>query len=443
MRNQLTRILIFVTLILFSQAVFSQSHRNKVRALRKQRKEIQHLINLTDKQLRQTKQKEQHTLKRINTLQANLTDRKELINNYNKEINLVEEKINQLEKEKKQLEFQLKQLKKDYKQLIQSTQIQKGPYAKLQFFLSAETFNQSWRRLRYLKEFAEYRKEQLAEIKAVQETLNAKSDTLNTNRQGIEQLLEAKRLEHTKLEFAQKKEKKCLVTIRKQGKKLSKEFQKQVLKRGQIDKKIENVIREEIQKAEQRKRRLAEKRRKETIRKKKRSRKSSKNIAPSSSQKQRVDNRINRKTITYSTNDTRLSGNFAKKRGRLPWPVSRGYISKRFGKHRHPTFRHVTINNKGTYFKSPKGATAKAIFEGVVTRRFSLPGSGNAVIIQHGKYRTVYANLTNIYVKVGDRVKGNQAIGAIYVDEEKGYAELLFQIWKRTSLENPERWIRR
>lgn len=433
--NRIIQILFFVFLMMFNQTLFSQSR--SVKELRKQRKEIQQLINLTDKQLRKTKQKEKNIFHKINALQENLTDRKELIKNYNKEIQLVQEKINQLEKEQENLEIKLKQLKKDYKRLIQSTQVQQSSYSKLQFLLSGKTFEQTWRRLRYLKEFTEYRKKQLEDIREVQKELKAKSDTLKTNRKGIEQLLIAKRLEHTKLNKAKKREKEILTIIRQKEKKLSEEFQKQVNKRTQIDKKIEKVIKEEIRKVAERKKR--EKIRKELIRKKKLA---SKNKG-SKTKKTTVDKNIRRKTITYKENDTRLSGDFAKKRGKLSWPVSRGYISGHFGKHKHPTFRQVTINNRGTYFKSPKGATARAVFAGVVTRRFSLPGSGNAVIVQHGKYRTVYGNLTNIYVKVGDKVKGNQPIGAIYVDEEKGSAELLFQIWKGTILQNPEQWIRK
>ncbi len=417
MRNKIIQILFFIFLITFNQTIFSQNR--SVTELKKQRREIQKLINLTDKQLRKTKQKEKNILKKINVLEGNLTARKELIKNYNKEINLVQRKINKLENEQKELEIKLKGLKKDYAKLIQSTQIQQNKYSKLLFLLSAETFYQTWRRLRYLREFTDYKQEQLLEIKAVQEELSNKSDTLNFNKKGLKKLLKTKRIEHNKLYLTQKREKTFLTSIRKKEKKLSKEFQNQVSKRAVIDRRIEKIIKEEIRKEAKRKR-----------------------IKKRNQRKSKVSKRPI-KSVKPTIHDTKLSKNFAQNRGRLPWPVSRGYISKRFGKHKHSTFRNVTINNKSTYFKASKGATARAVFEGVVTRRFSLPGSGNAVILQHGKYRTVYGNLTKIYVNVGDKLKVNQPIGMIYVDEEKGYAELLFQIWKGTILQNPELWIRR
>ena len=138
-----------------------------------------------------------------------------------------------------------------------------------------------------------------------------------------------------------------------------------------------------------------------------------------------------------------LAGGFANNRGRLPWPVDRGTISGRFGTQPHPELKHVTINNKGTYFRSPSGTNARAVYDGVVTRRFTLPGSGSAVIIQHGTYRTVYGNLSNVYVREGDRVSAKQSIGQIFTDTESGQAELQFQIWSGSSMVNPEGWITR
>ncbi len=139
-----------------------------------------------------------------------------------------------------------------------------------------------------------------------------------------------------------------------------------------------------------------------------------------------------------------LSGNFERNIGRLPWPTSNGFISGHFGIQQHPVLKHVTTNNKGVYIQTPSGSTARAVFEGVVTQRFSIPGSNNAVIIQHGNYRTVYANLTQIFVRGGEKVNANQPIGKIYTDDEDGNkTELYFQVWDGKTLQNPERWITR
>jgi murein DD-endopeptidase MepM/ murein hydrolase activator NlpD len=137
-----------------------------------------------------------------------------------------------------------------------------------------------------------------------------------------------------------------------------------------------------------------------------------------------------------------ISGNFAANAGRLPWPVERGFISGKFGIQPHPTLKYVTTNNKGIYIQTTAKTNARAVFEGIVTQRFSVPGSNNGVIIQHGQYRTVYANLTTIYVRVGEKVSAKQRIGQIYTDAENdNKTELFFQIWKERAILNPESWI--
>jgi murein DD-endopeptidase MepM/ murein hydrolase activator NlpD len=126
----------------------------------------------------------------------------------------------------------------------------------------------------------------------------------------------------------------------------------------------------------------------------------------------------------------------------LPWPTSNGYISGHYGVQAHPVLKHVTTNNKGIYLQTPARSNARAVFEGTVTQRFSIPGTNNAVIIQHGEFRTVYANLTEIYVNVGDKVSAKQSIGRIFTDSDNdNKTELYFQIWQGRGLLNPESWI--
>ena len=147
---------------------------------------------------------------------------------------------------------------------------------------------------------------------------------------------------------------------------------------------------------------------------------------------------------TLTKEEKLISGNFAANQGRLPWPTDKGFISGRYGVHPHPVLKHVTTNNKGIYIQTPAGTNARAVFEGEVTQRFSIPGSNNAVIIKHGEFRTVYANLTSIYVNVGDKVSAKQSIGKIYTDgENDNKTELYFQVWKGKVLQNPESWVAR
>ena len=126
----------------------------------------------------------------------------------------------------------------------------------------------------------------------------------------------------------------------------------------------------------------------------------------------------------------------------MPWPVERGVVVGSFGLQQHPVLQHVTINNKGIYIQCPPGSAARAVFEGEVTQCFAIPGSNNIVIIKHGLYRTVYANLGKVTVHPGDKVSAKQPIGTVYSDpEEDNKTELYFQVWKDKSINNPELWL--
>ena len=137
-----------------------------------------------------------------------------------------------------------------------------------------------------------------------------------------------------------------------------------------------------------------------------------------------------------------VAGNFEKNKGKLPLPVEKGFISGHYGIQPHPFLDKVQVNNKGTYIQTPAGSDARAIFEGEVTQCFSVPGSNNSVIIKHGNYRTVYSNLTTLYVKAGDKVSTKQKIGKVFTDKENdNKTELYIMVYKDTEIQNPETWL--
>lgn len=110
----------------------------------------------------------------------------------------------------------------------------------------------------------------------------------------------------------------------------------------------------------------------------------------------------------------------------------------------HPVLKYVTINNKGIYIQTPSGTQARAVFEGVVTNLFTVSASNYAIIVQHGQYRTVYSNLTDVLVRVGQKVSAKQNLGRIYTDPDNdNKTEMYFQIWKDRNILNPESWIAR
>ncbi|NLO72207.1 MAG: peptidoglycan DD-metalloendopeptidase family protein [Porphyromonadaceae bacterium] len=444
-----------------------QAHSQTVEQLRKERKEIQDRINATNKLLQQTQKEEKASLKKLKTLQRNLNDRRRLINSYNAEILALDRKMNQLISERTKLESQLEELKQEYAKLIQNTQMNRNSYSKLMFLLSAKNFDQTLRRARYLQEFAEFKKKQVNQIEDVKKQIELKTDSVEQNKNEKLTALKTKELENIKLKKEEGDEKVLLAELQKEEKKLAEEFRAHQRKRDQIDNRIQQVIAEEIRKAEAKRRAEEARKRQEEARRKAAEALAKKNAegkkqtsapTPATSTPTpppvtkpaetptvaKAEPKTSSESVSALTREeSLLAGGFANNRGRLPWPVDRGVISGRFGTQPHPELRHVTSNNKGTYFRSPSGTNARAVYEGVVTRRFALPGSGSAVIIQHGTYRTVYGNLSSVNVREGERVSAKQVIGQIFTDEASGQAELQFQIWSGSTMLNPEGWIAR
>lgn len=471
-----TKLTYIFTILWFSLTVWS-ANAQSVEQLKKERKQIQKKLEQTSQQIKETKNNEKITLKKIGVIQQGVQERKALINNYNTEINVLDNKINRLSNEKQSLEKELNKLKKDYTRLIQKAQANQNVHSRLLFILSSKNFDESMRRMRYLHEFTSYQKQQGDKIKNIQKQLTLKTDSLGSHKTSKVEAVKQKEVETVKLQKDVKNQKIVLSGLQQKEKNLLTEYQKHQQKVNNINTKIENIIAEELRKAEARRKEEARKKEEERIRKAEETKqlelakakkeaerlkaeakaagKSAKEIADqekkSSAEIAKIENKKievapKNSDVDYSQltkEETLLNGNFERNRGRLPWPVDRGSISGHFGIHPHPILKQVSINNKGTYFLSPTGTSARAVYDGIVSAVSYYPGEGTTVIIQHGNYRTVYGNLSSAYVRQGQKVSAKQAIGKIYSDDETGKTELYFLIYSGIQRLNPESWIAR
>ena len=433
-----------------------------VKELEKQRNKTLQLLESTSKMLNETKKSQRSSLNKLTIINKNIVERKTLINNIGKEINELDGEVQRLNQEKRLLENRLTTLKRDYARLVQEAHLNRNVYTKIMFVLSANSFDQSYRRLRYLQEYSDYRKQQVRKIENVKTQIVVKSDSLNKNKQTKVEVVKQKEVEANKLTNDEKKEKGMLTDLKKKEKKLMADLKKQQKIANDLNNKIARIIAEEIRKAElkrkaeqeraaaEERKRLAaeEKRRLAAEQKNKGTKPSTPSTKPSTKKEEKelaTARPVQSASVSMLTKEEKLiSGNFSANSWRLPWPTDKGFISGHYGVHPHPVLKHVTTNNKGVYIQTPSGTTARAVFDGEVTQRFSIPGSNNAVIIKHGEYRTVYANLTSIYVNIGDKVSAKQSIGKIYTDgDNDNKTELYFQIYKGRTLLNPEGWIAR
>lgn len=395
--------------ILLACLIVAPTYGQTVKELEQQRKKtLQQLAN-TGKLLNETKKNEKVTLNKLNIISRNIADRKQLINNIGTEINAINLQMDSLNMQKDELEQNLKLLKADYAQLITQTHYTQSKHlAPLLFVLSADSFDKMYRRIRYLQEFADYRKQQAQQIESIQAEITLKNQTLEANRKSKQEIIQLKERENEKLAGDQRKQNKMLSELKKKESQLRAKQKQQQKKADELNNRIEKLIAEEVAK---------------------------------SKKKQTTGGKTTTK-IELTKEEALIAGNFEKNKGRLPWPVEKGYISKKYGVQPHPVLEHVTINNKGIHIKTNANSDARAVFEGEVTKCFSIPGSNNAVIIKHGNYYTVYANLTQLYVKAGDKVSPKQKIGRIYTDpEDDNNTELELQIRKETTTENPANWL--
>ncbi|MDR2853790.1 MAG: peptidoglycan DD-metalloendopeptidase family protein [Prevotellaceae bacterium] len=430
-----------------SQAFYAQTSPT-VKQLEEQRKKALQQIETSNKILNQTKKSQTSSMNKLVIIKRNIKERQDLISSINQEVVVLDDEMQKLSAEKIELQRQLNFMKADYAKIVQQQQINQSFQSKLMFVLSANTFQQTYRRLRYLQEYSDYRKEQAAKIEQVANDIALKNDSLNVYKNRQLNVVRQKTTEAERLAQDQKKENSVYADLKKKEKDLQKDIVAQQKKANELNAKIEKLIAEEIRKAEEKQKAAAAKAAAKAAKSTKTTEKpaattTAKPSTATASTKPKEANVATTPSVSVLTKEESLTaGNFQKNQGRLPWPTDKGFISGHFGVHAHPVLTHVTTNNKGIYIQTPNGTTARAVFDGVVTQRFSIPGSNNAVIVQHGNYRTVYANLTDIYVSVGQKVTAKQSIGKIFTDDENdNKTELYFQIWQDKNILNPESWL--
>lgn len=383
-----------------------------VKELEQQRKNTLKQLENTGKLLNETKKNEKVTLNKLNIINRSIADRKQLINNIGSEINAINLQMDSLNMQKNELEQQLTLLKADYARLVNETHYTQSQHlAPLLFVLSADSFDKMYRRIRYLQEFSAYRKQQVKQIETIQADITSKNQALEQNRQTKQDIIQLKERENEKLAGDKRKQNKMLSELKKKESQLRTKQKQQQKKADELNKRIDQLIAAEIEKAKK---------------------------------AQTTGGKASSTKIVLTKEEALIAGNFEKNKGRLPWPVEKGYVSGKYGVQPHPVLEHVTINNKGIKIKTNANTDARAVFEGEVTQCFSIPGSNNAVIIKHGNYYTVYANLTTLYVKAGDRITPKQKIGKIYTDpEDDNNTELEFQVRKEKVTQNPSLWLTR
>lgn len=452
MVNRYSNILLFlIVLVLLPCITVAQNTKTK---LLQKKKKIEKEIKQTNTQLNKTKKDKQLNLNELLQLNNKIVKREELITTITTEVDGLAGQLNALSDTITRLSGELRNLKKEYARMIYSANKNRNAYSRLMFVFASQNFNQAYQRLKYFQQYSAYRQAQVKLIektqvklsikkKEVERVKNSKLTLVQKQQQEKQQLTEEKDQKNTAIRKLSNKEKELLKTLHDHEQAANK-----------LQSAIETLIAEEIHKAEEllkaeaaRKAKAA--RRAEAARKAREANAKNKITTPAvkpilnAPEKPAESAPEKELTLDLTPKQTSLSQNFAENKGKLPWPVERGTISSSFGEHAHPVYSGIKIKNNGIDIITTKGSKARAIFDGVVSSVMSIPSMHNIVIIRHGDYLTVYANLGEVYVKKGDAVKMRQSIGQVYTDPSNAKTMLQFQLWHSTSLMNPESWIAR
>ena len=420
------RVLLLLAITLIISQVTTAQNRSE---LEKQRSEIQREIEEVKRSLSQTKKNRKESLGQLALLQRKLRLREAAISNINQQINAIQGNINLSRSEISRLKKELDTLKIQYEKSVVYAYKNRSNYDFLNFIFSAANFNDALKRVEYLKSYRAYREQQAVNIKSTQSLLQKKISGLELTRKEQSEVLTRQQKEKLVL-VEEKKEKDVVISkLKSREKELSKELSSK--------QKADNKLRSSIKAAIDREIRLA---RQKALEEENRKKAENPDIAKVSTPAKKDDVSKRRSVFDDVPGGEIISDNFAKNRGKLPWPVDKGHIKIGYGTYSIPGTK-LTGNNPGLTLETETGSSVKAIFDGDVISVFDVDGESN-VIVRHGKYFTTYGRLSSTSVSKGQKIKTGQAVGRASSNED-GNGEIEFLIMEENRKLDPASWIRR
>ena len=475
---------LYLVCFLFSFTVVAQQTDASRTDLEKKRASIMESIKQTQEQLEHTKQNKNATMSQLRALQSKLAERQKLINNINSEIGEINQSINSSSQEITGLKKGLELQKIRYAQSVRFAYKNRASYNMVAFLFSSSNFNEAVRRLKYLKKYRDNRKEQAEQIRVTQTRIEKKLGILHTEKSQKDVLRSAEEQQRMVILKETNEKDKVVKELKGQEKQMLQVITNNQKSLRQLDRTIANIIQREIELA--RKREEEERKKEEArIRQEEESRRiasmsgngmnintgsGTKPVVPASStttqsttlktnevsKEKAAAIRIaeaRRNTVarpTYNLSLTpevaALSNSFEQNKGRLPWPVTSGFVADGFGTKKHPVY-NIMLENTGIDIQTSNNAQVRVVFGGVVTAVFFVAGKGQNVIVNHGRFFTVYSSLGNVTVKKGDNVTFKQVIGNVIPNDNDEFIAH-FELWKvvnndKSVAQDPEAWIAR
>lgn len=386
--------------ILISASGIAALAQNKTKSqLQREKQQSVERIKEVEKILGETSAKKKNTLGELSALNQRIIEQQNLISSIKNEISLLNTEIRENNDIISVLDDDLQKLKKEYAAMLFAAQKASNSTTRLTFLFSSKSFDQLVMRLRYMEQYGETRKLQAELIAGVQAELGQQVKQIEGKREEKNKLLQDGENESENLASLKKKQFNLVKALEKEEKQLKRDLESTKKALVVLDRKINDIIKEEMER--------------EAL-----ARRSNKSKAVS----------------------VALSSSFEENKNKLPWPVSTGFISQRFGRQSHPVLKGIILQNDGVNIQTKQNEKVKSIFDGEVRSVAFIPPFGNTVIINHGEYYSVYAGLKEVYVKTGQNVSTNQEIGQI-ISNKEGISELRFQIRKQFTALDPQAWL--
>lgn len=387
---------ILIVIFFFS---FTFSYSQSIDAIKKKNEKTEREIAYLNKLLENARKDKSSTIQKVSIINQKIDKGKEMIQSLMNEVNYLDGQIKKNESVKSALESDKQRMLEFYSKMVYETWKKRNESDKLIYIFSSSSFAQAYARYKYFEQVQDYSKRQIQLIEQTNDSLTAinrelskliilKSETQSKITSQNNQLIREQNEANTYIADLKKKEKELL-----------RKLNIEIKNRERFKKELEKLIAAQAKKS------------------------GSKNS-----------------TYKLTPEEKLISDDFAKNRGKLPWPVEQGFVSEKFGVNVHPVFKQVKLNNAGITITTSRNADVRAVFKGVVTEIMFIPGDNNVVIVRHGNYLTVYSNLVEIFIKKGDTVNVKQKIGKLAVSSGNN-STLNFQVWRDKDNLDPQLWL--
>jgi septal ring factor EnvC (AmiA/AmiB activator) len=396
MKNCLLKLILFIGIVLLSSNTnFAQTKND----LKQKQIKTQERIKLTNELLKQTEKSKSAGLNKLLIIKKRIALRERLILEINEEINLLE---NEIEKNKNNIakyENDIKVLKEEYARMIYFAYKNRNNFDRMMFIMAAKDFNQAYRRMRYFKEYSNYRKKQAEKIVVMQKNLEYETEQMQEQKNERIKLLANKERERTNLNNERSRKNNEVNRLKQK----ESELRKQIRKNEKIMMQLKNAIADLIAR----------------------------------------EAKGNKTYKTLSAEEEIISQAFKSSQGKLNWPIDNAVVLQEFGPKIYIDLKGIVSNNNGIDIGVVKDSKVKSIFKGEVKKVFGVPGANMAIIVRHGHYLTLYSNIVNVRVKQGDKINAGFYIGDVYNSVNNDGVVLHIEIYEEMTALNPKNWLTR